>query len=133
MNSYVRKVNILNDYNNLCKFIDDLACDYGELFTKATRTASQLKDDVSPANHDNTSKAEKFSILLAQKKDKLEQAIERRNHIDEALKKLGVKNEYIVRQIYIERTPTIKVARDLNMNYYYLLTRKKELVNRLAI
>ena len=133
MSGYERKVNILNNYNNLCKFIDDLACDYGELFTKATRTAQQLRDDVSPANHDNSSKAEKFSILLAQKKERLELEIEKKRHIDTELKKLGVKNEYIVRQIYIERVKTVKVARDLNMNYYYLLTRKKELVNRLAI
>lgn len=133
MNEYLRKVDILNNYNALCKYIDDLACDYGELFTKATRTAQQLRDDVSPANHDNSSKAEKFSILLAQKKERLEWEIKKKYLIDAELEKLGVKNEYIVRQIYIERISTKKVADDLNMNYFYLLTRKKELVNRLAI
>lgn len=133
MNGYYRKLEILKNYNNLCKHIDDLACDYGELFTRATRIAQQLRDDVSPANHDNQSKVEGYTVKLAAKKAELERQITKRNVIDTELKKLGVKNEYIVRKICIEGQKVIKVSRDLKMNYTYVVDLRRKLVNKLKI
>ena len=89
-----RKFNILRNYNTLCKHIDDLTCDYCELLTKATKINQTLRDDVSPANHDNQSKVENMTILLAEKKSLIARASEEKHNIDVALEKLGVRNEY---------------------------------------
>lgn len=128
-----RKIRILKDYNNLCKHIDDLACDYGELFTKATRIAQELKDDVSPANHNNNSKVESFTIILAKKKEQLERAVSKKQRIDKALDKLGVRNKYFVRQVAIEGVSIRRTSKDLKLDYKYSIKLFKKLIERLEI
>lgn len=128
-----RKFNILRNYNALCKHIDDLAWDYYELLTKATKINQTLRDDVSPANHDNQSKVENMSILLTEKKRRLEKELLKKNKIDEALKKLGVRNEYILRQTCIETNSLYSVANDLKMNYKYTISLRKELLKKLEL
>ena len=133
MNDYYRKLEVLRSYNDLCKHIDDLACDYGELFTKATKINQVLHDDTGPSNHDNSSKVESMTILLAQKKQRLERAIAKRQRIDEALKKLGVRYEYLVRKVCIDRQSVYKTAKDLCYNYNYCIKLYKQCVERLDI
>jgi hypothetical protein len=133
MNGYYRKLEILKNYNNLCKHIDDLACDYGELLTKATRTAQVLRDDVGSSGHDNHSKVESFSVLLEEKKKRLEKAIEKRNRIDKALKKLGPRGEYLIRSVDINGSRLTKVSRDLKYDYIYATKLRKKLIEKLGI
>lgn len=133
MNDYQRKLNILHNYNNLLLHIDNLACDYGELFTKATRTASQIHDDVGPANHDNSSKAEAFAILLERKKSELDKAVAKRQRIDKALKKLGVRNEYFIRKVGIDKWPIRKASKQLKLEYKYSIKLFHRLVEGLEI
>lgn len=133
MNDYKRKLNILHNYNNLLLHIDNLACDYGELFTKATRTASQIHDDVGSSGHDNHSKVESFSVLLEEKKRRLEKAIEKRNKIDKALKKLGPRGEYLIRSVDINGSRLTKVSRDLGYEYIYATKLRKKLIERMNI
>lgn len=133
MNDYQRKLNILHNYNNLLLHIDNLVCDYGELFTKATRTASQIHDDVGPANHDNSSKAETFAILLERKKAELDKAVAKRQRIDKALENLGVRNKYFVQQVAIERVSIRRTSDDLKLDYKYSIKLFKKLIERLEI
>lgn len=121
MNNYQRKLNILHNYNNLLLHIDNLACDYGELFTKATRTASQIHDDVGPANHDNSSKAEAFAILLERKKAELDKAVAKRQRIDKALNRLKPRHKYLVRMVAIEHQSIYRTANELKYNYNYAI------------
>ena len=133
MSEYQRKLNVLRGYNDLCKHIDDLACDYGELFTKATKINQVLHDDTGPSNHDNSSKVESMTILLAQKKQRLERAIAKRQRIDEALKKLGVRYEYLVRKVDIDRQSIYRTSKELCYNYNYCLHLHKKCIERLEI
>ena len=133
MSEYQRKLNVLRGYNDLCKYIDDLACDYGELFTKATKINQVLHDDTGPSNHDNSSKVESMSALLVQKKERLERAIAKRQKIDKALKKLGVRNEYIVRQTCIGSYSLYRVSRELKMNYKYAISLRRRLLEELEV
>ena len=128
-----RKFNILRNYNSLCKRIDDLACDYCELLTKATKINQTLRDDVSPANHDNQSKVESMTILLAEKKQRMEKELRKKNKIDVALKKLGVRNEYILRKTCVETYSLYSVAKELKMNYKYTIGLRQELLERLEL
>ena len=132
-NAYYRKLNILKDYNNLLKHIDDLTCDYCELLTKATRIAQQIHDDTGPANHDNHSKVEGYSILLAEKKKRLEDAVEKRFKIDEALKALGPRGEYLIRKNVIDNIPLTKVYRDVNYEYIYATKLRRRLIEKMNI
>lgn len=132
-NAYYRKVNILKDYNNLQKHIDDLTCDYCELLTKATKINQTLHDDTGPANHDNQSKVESFTILLAAKKDKLETAVEKKHKIDRALYNLGARGEYLIRKVDICGYPIKKVCKDLKIDYIYATKLRRKLIDRLNI
>lgn len=128
-----RKFNILRNYNELCKRIDDLTCDYCELLTKATKINQTLRDDVSPANHDNQSKVENMTILLAEKKRRLERAIEEKHKIDVALKGLSVRNEYIIRKTCVDTKSLYSVAKELKMNYKYMIGLRRELLESLEL
>lgn len=132
-NAYYRKLEKLNNYNSLCKRIDDLACDYCELFTKATKINQTLRDDVSPANHDNQSKVESMSILLEEKKRRLEKAVEQKQKIDASLERLGVRNEYLIRKTCIDKRSLHSVAKELKMNYKYVIGLRKKLLNKLEL
>lgn len=133
MNDYYRKLEVLRSYNELCKHIDDLACDYGELFTKATKINQVLHDDTGPSNHDNSSKVEAMSALLVQKKERLERAIAKRQKIDKALKKLGVRNEYFIRKVGIDKWPIRKTSKQLKLEYKYSIKLFHRLVDGLEI
>jgi hypothetical protein len=128
-----RKFSILRNYNNLCKRIDDLACDYCELLTKATKINQTLRDDVSPANHDNQSKVESVTILLAEKKKRLERAIEEKNKIDAALKALGVRDEYIIRKTCVNTYSLYSVSKELKLNYKYTIGLRQRLLTKLKL
>lgn len=128
-----RKFCILRNYNSLCKRIDDLACEYCELLTKATKVNQTLRDDVSPANHDNQSKVENMSILLEEKKRHLERAVAKKQKIDAALKTLGVRNEYIIRQTCVNTYSLYSVAKELKLNYKYAMGLRQKLLKELKL
>lgn len=128
-----RKFCILRNYNSLCKRIDDLACEYCELLAKATKVNQTLRDDVSPANHDNQSKVENMSILLEEKKRRLEHAIAKKQRIDVAIESLGVRNEYIIRQTCINTYSLYSVAKELKLNYKYAMGLRQKLLKELKL
>ena len=128
-----RKFCILRNYNSLCKRIDDLVCEYCELLTKATKANQTLRDDVSPANHDKQSKVENMSILLEEKKRRLEHAIAKKQRIDAAIESLGVRNEYIIRQTCINTYSLYSVAKELKLNYKYAMGLRQKLLKELKL
>ena len=130
---YYRNKRILSGYNHLLKQIDDLTCDYAELYTQATKINQVLNDDVRPANHDAKSKVEGITIKLAEAKAKLERAIARRNRIDKAINRLPYKWRFIVKTVDIEGRSISYATRQVKMNYPYVCSKHIEIVEGLKI
>ena len=130
---YYRNKRILKGYNFLLKQIDDLTCDYAELYTQATKINQVLNDDARPANHDVKSKVEGITIKLAEKKAALERAINRRNRIDKALNRLGGKWHFIVKEVDVNGRSISSVARQLKMNYKYVINEHVKKLENLNI
>ena len=130
---YYRNRRILQGYNHLLKQIDDLTCDYAELYTQATKVNQVLNDDVRPVNHDVKSKVEGVTIKLAEKKAALERAITRRNKIDKAINRLSYKWRFIIKTVDIDGRSISYATKQLNMNYQYVCRKHIEVVEGLRI
>lgn len=131
---YYRNKRILSGYNHLLKQIDDLTCDYAELYTQATKINQVFNDDVRPANHDAKSKVEGITIKLAETKAALEKAIARRKRIDKAVKRLPVKYQMLVKAVDINRQPISKAVGELGFkNYKYACRKHREIIEDMYI
>lgn len=130
---YYRNKRILGGYNHLLKQIDDLTCEYAELYTQATKINQVLNDDVRPANHDAKSKVEGITIKLAEAKAKLERAITRRNRIDKAIGRLSYKWQFIIKTVDIDGRSLKSASDQLDMNYQYVCNKHVEIVEGLRI
>ena len=130
---YYRNRRILQGYNHLLKQIDDLTCDYAELYTQATKVNQVLNDDVRPVNHDVKSKVEGVTIKLAEKKAALERAITRRNKIDKAINRLSYKWRIIIKTVDIDGRSLSYATKKLKMNYPYVCSKHKEIVEGMKL
>lgn len=130
---YYRNKRILSGYNHLLKQIDDLTCDYAELYTQATKINQTLSDDVRPANHDAKSKVEGITIKLAEAKAKLERAIARRNRIDKAINRLPYKWQFIIKTVDIEGRSISYATKQVKMNYSYVCRKHAEIVEGMKL
>lgn len=130
---YYRNKRILSGYNHLLKQIDDLTCDYAELYTQATKINQVLNDDVRPANHDAKSKVEGITIKLAEAKAKLERAIARRNRIDKAINRLPYKWRFIIKTVDIEGRSISYATKQVKMNYPYVCSKHAEIVEGMKL
>lgn len=131
---YYRNKRILGEYNHLLKKIDDLTCEYAELYTQATKINQTLNDGVRPANHDAKSKVEGITIKLAEKKAALEKAVARRNRIDKALKRLPVKYQLLVMAVDIDNQRISKVVKQLGFkNYKYACRKHHDIIEDMYI
>lgn len=123
----------LRRYNDLLIEIENLTDRYAEIYTNATKTVSGGGSDAVPNNRNVHSKVETNGLKLADLRSQLEKKICEKQSIDNALYMLSPKDEYIIRQVYVNGLSVYRLAKMLKKDVSNLSKKTKKALEKINL